>query len=205
MRRRVSGLLLLILASARLVSAQQPELSISAGTPSAELGAAITMQDPRDVNGRPQCEQYSLPCASGKEFGDVGWALSTAFNFTEKFGLVGEVAGFENTWLEPGHSHDTVNQVHSLVGGPRATSRFMHTGGTNPNDTRLFVQFLAGVQVSDLTPIRFAMRPGGGIDILTRTGLIVRLGLDYTFTSPDGRDLSGGRFFAGVVVAVPGR
>ncbi len=205
MRRWVSGLFLLIVASTRLASAQRPELSIGAATPAAELGAAVTMQDPRDVNGRPQCEQYSLPCASGKEFGDVGWSLSTAYNFTEKFGLVSEVAGFENTWLEPRHSHETVNHVHSLMGGPRAASAFMHTGGMNPNDTRVFVQVMAGIQVSDLTPTTLAIRPGGGLDIMTRTGLIVRLGMDYTFTSTEGRDLSGGRFVAGIVVAVPGK
>ena len=147
----------------------------------------------------------SLPCASGKEFGDVGWSLSTAYNFTEKLGLVGEVASFENTWLEAGHSHESVNQVHSLMGGPRAASAFMHTGGMNPNDTRVFVQLLAGIQVSDFTPTRLAIRPGGGLDILTRTGLIVRLGLDYTFTSPEARDLSGGRFVAGIVIAIPAR
>ena len=205
MRRRVSGLFLLMMAFARLAPAQQPELSIGGATPAAEFGAAVTMQNPRDVNGRPQCELYSLPCASGKEFGDVGWSLSSAYNFTEKLGIVGEVAGFENTWLEAGHSHESVNHVLSLMAGPRAASTVMHTGGANPNDTRVFVQLLAGAQVSDLTPTTLAIRPGGGIDILTRTGLIVRLGLDYTFTSAEGRDLSGGRFVVGLVVGVPAR
>ena len=46
MRRWVSGLFLLIVASTRLASAQRPELSIGAATPAAELGAAVTMQDP---------------------------------------------------------------------------------------------------------------------------------------------------------------
>jgi hypothetical protein len=205
MMRQTLGSLLAVLAFANIASAQGPQITIDSSSPTAEFAVSLTMQAPVDVNGPARCVQLSLPCGSGKEFGDVGWSLSTAYNFTEQLGLVGEVAGFENTWLEPRHSHDTVNHVHSLMGGPRATSRFMHTGGANPNDTRVFVQMMAGVQVSDLTPTRFAVRPGGGLDILTRTGLIVRLGLDYTFTSTEGRDLSGARFVAGFVIAVPGR
>ena len=129
----------------------------------------------------------------------------TAYNFTEKIGLVGEVAGFENTWLAAGQSRESVNQVRSLMAGPRAASAFMHTGGMSPDDTRVFVQLLAGIQVSNLTPTRLAIRPGGGLDVSTRTGVIVRLGLDYTFPSPEARDLSGGRFIPGIVIAIPAR
>jgi len=205
MRKRVVRFTLAMLASARLCCAQGPELTIVSGTPAAEFGASITMQTPEDVNGPALCARLSLPCASGKEFGDVGWSLSAAYNFTEKRGFVGEVAGFDNTWLEARHARESVNHVYSLMGGPRASSPFMPTGGAKPNDTRVFVQLLAGVEVSDLTATRLAIRPGGGLDILTRTGLIVRLGLDYTFTSTEGRDLSGARFVAGVVVEVPAR
>jgi len=205
MRRLVLRSIFALLAFAGVASAQGPAISLIEPAPSAEFGAAITMQSPRDVNARPQCEYYSLPCASGKEFGDVGWSLSTAYSFTEKFGLVGEVAGFENSWLDGGHSHELVNHVHSLMGGPRAASRFTHSKGVNSDDTRVFVQIVAGVQVSDLTPTTLALRPGAGLDILTRSGLIVRLGLDYTFTSTERRDLSGSRFVAGLVVAVPSK
>ena len=69
----------------------------------------------------------------------------------------------------------------------------------------MFVQIVAGVQVSDLTAATLAVRPGAGLDILTRSGLIVRLGLDYTFTSTERRDLSGSRLVAGLVVAVPSK
>jgi hypothetical protein len=200
MRRHVIRGVLAILLSAPFASAQTPEITVVSTTPAAEFGAALTMQSPPDVNGRPQCVMRSLPCASGKEFGDVGWSLSTAYNFTEQVGLVGEVAAFDNTWLEAGRSRDSVNHVHSFMGGPRAASPFKRSGAANPNDTRLFLQLMAGVQVSDLTPTRLALRPGGGLDILTRTGLIVRLGLDYTFTSAEGRDLSGSRFVIGLVV-----
>jgi hypothetical protein len=199
MRRRVHGLVLLMLASAGLASAQTPDLTLGVATPAAEFAAAVTMQDPRDVNSRPLCEQYSLPCASGKEFGDVGWSLSAGYSLTENLAVVGEVAAFENTWLPARQSRTFVNQAHSLTAGPRFASRFLHTGGASPNDTRVFVQLLAGVQVSDLATPGFAIRPGAGLDISTRTGLIVRLGLDYLLTSATGRDLSGSRFLVGLV------
>jgi hypothetical protein len=205
MRRLVFRSILALLAFAGVASAQGPAISLMDATPSAEFGAAITMQSPRDVNAQRQCDYYSLRCCSGKEFGDVGWSLSSAYSFTEKLGLVGEVAGFENSWLETGHSHESVNHVHSLMGGPRATSRFTHAPSLNSDDTRMFVQIVAGVQVSDLTAATLAVRPGAGLDILTRSGLIVRLGLDYTFTSTERRDLSGSRFVAGLVVAVPSK
>ena len=203
MQRVITHSILALLAFTGVASAQGPEFSLSRTTPGAEFGAGITMQSPPDVNGPARCVQRSLPCASGKEFGDLGWLLSSAFYVNERIGLVSEVAGFENTWLEPGHSRESVNHVHSLMGGPRAASSFTHTKGVNADETRLFVQILAGVQVSDLTPTTVAIRPGAALDILTKTGLIVRVGLDYTFTSTDMRVLSGGRFVAGLVVAVP--
>jgi hypothetical protein len=61
---------------------------------------------------------------------------------------------------------------------------------------------LAGVQLSDLAATGRAFRPGGGVDISTRTGVIVRLGIDYLVTSAPGRDLSGGRFILGLVFGV---
>jgi hypothetical protein len=188
-----------MVASARLASAQQPDLSLGVVTPAAEFAAAVTMQDPKDVNSRPFCEQYSLPCASGKEFGDVGWSLSAGYSLTENLAIVGEVAAFENTWVVQRQSRTLVNHALSLTAGPRFASRFLHEGGPNPNDTRVFVQLLAGVQASDLATTGFAIRPGAGVDISTRTGVIVRLGLDYLLTSATGRDLSGGRFLMGLV------
>jgi hypothetical protein len=200
--RRVLGLLLATLTSARVASAQPPAFSAGVAAPAGEFAAAVTMQSPKDVNVRPLCEQLALPCISGKEFGDVGWSLSAGYSLTENVGLVGEVAGFQNTWLAAGQARSSVNSAHSLMAGPRLATRFFHEGGAHPNDTRVFAQVLAGVQLSDLAAAGRAFRPGGGVDISTRTGVIVRLGIDYLVTSAPGRDLSGGRFILGLVFGV---
>lgn len=202
MRHRVLGLLMATLAPAGVASAQTPGISVGVPSPAGEFAVAVTMQSPKDVNVKPLCQQLSLPCISGKEFGDVGWSLSAGYSLTENVGLVGEVAGFQNTWLAAGQSRSSVNSAHSLMAGPRLATRFFHEGGPHPNDSRVFAQLLAGLQVSDLAAAGRAFRIGGGVDVSTRTGLIVRLGMDYLFTSAPGRDLSGGRFILSLVFGV---
>jgi hypothetical protein len=200
--RRVLGLLLATLTSARVASAQPPAFSVGVPTPAAEFAAAVSLNGPKDVNSTPLCQQLSLPCTSGKEFGDVGWSLSGDYNLTENVGVVGEVAVFDNMWLAPRQTRDSVNHVRSLMAGPRLATRFLHEGGRAPTDSRLFAQLLAGTQASDLAAAGAAVRVGGGLDVSTRTGVIVRLGLDYLVTSAPGRDLSGGRFILGLVFGV---
>lgn len=202
MRRGILGSVIATLALAGAASAQAPDFSVGVPSPAGEIGLAVTMQSPQDVNVKPLCEQLSLPCISGKEFGDVGWALSAGYSLTENVGLVGEVAGFQNTWVAAGQSRSSANTALSVMAGPRFATRFFHEGGAHPSDARVFGLLLAGLQVSDLAAAGRAFRIGGGVDVSTRTGLIVRLGMDYLFTSAPGRDLSGGRFVLGLVFGV---
>jgi hypothetical protein len=90
MPRRAYGLLLAMLALPSIAFAQGPEVSIGVPSPAAEFTAAFSLDDPKDVNLRPTCLQLSLPCSSGKEFGDYGWSLSAGYSFTDNVAVVGE-------------------------------------------------------------------------------------------------------------------
>lgn len=199
MPRRAYGLFLAMLALPSIALAQGPEVSIGVPSPAAEFTAAFSLDGPKDVNLRPTCLQLSLPCSSGKEFGDYGWSLSAGYSFTDNVAVVGEFAGFENFWLAPHQNRDSVNHVHTLMAGPRIASRFLHVGTRDPNDLRLFVQVLGGLEVSELDSGGLAFRPGGGVDVSTRTGILVRVEIDYLTTSAHGRDMSGCRVLLGLV------
>jgi len=206
MRIWIATFVLAALGVAGAASAQDPGFQLTPGidTPKAEFVAAFTMNDFRDVNLKPTCLEMALPCGSGKEFPDVGWSLSGARAINDWLTLTGEIAVANNTWFATPASHYVDNHVYSFMLGPRVTTPFMHKGGRDPLDFRLFGQFLFGAETAEVVEGGNAKRPGVGIDMHTRSGMIVRLLYDYTLVQQANqpRKLSSGRLLAGVVFPI---
>jgi hypothetical protein len=207
MRLRIATLVLAALAVACAASAQDPGFQLTAGvdTPKAEFVAAVTMNDFIDVNMKPTCFEMALPCLSGKTFPDVGWSLSGARAINDWLSLTGEIAVANNVWSSQlGERHPDDNHVYSFMLGPRITTPFMHKGGRDPLDFRLFGQFLFGAETAEVVEGGNAKRPGVGIDMHTRSGMIVRMQYDYTLVQQANqpRKLSSGRLLVGVVFGI---
>jgi hypothetical protein len=207
MRVRIATFVLAALAMAGAASAQDPGFQLTPGidTPKAEFVAAFTMNDFIDVNLKPTCLEMALPCLSGKEFPDVGWSLSGARAINDWLSLTGEIAVANNTWSShPASRHPDDNHVYSFMFGPRVTTPFMHKGGRDPVDFRVYGQFLFGAETAELVEGGNAKRPGVGIDVHMRSGMIVRLQYDYTLVQQANqpRKLSSGRLLAGVVFPI---
>ena len=207
MRARIATFVLAAMALAGAASAQDPGFQLTPGidTPKGEFVAAFTMNDFRDVNLRPTCVEMALPCLSGKEFPDLGWSLSGARAINDWLVLTGEIAVANNTWYSmPAERHYDDNHVYSFMLGPRVTTPFLHHGGRDPLDFRVFGQLLFGAEVAELVEGGNAKRPGVGIDMHTRNGLIVRMQYDYTLVQQQNqpRRISGGRLLVGVVFGI---
>jgi len=207
MRVRIATFVLAALAVARAASAQDPGFQLTPGidTPKAEFVAAFTMNDFRDVNLKPTCLAMALPCLSGKEFPDLGWSLSGARAINDWLTLTGEIAVANNTWYaQLAERHYDDNHVYSFMLGPRITTPFMHKGGRDPLDFRLFGQFLFGAETAEVVEGGNAKRPGVGVDMHTRTGMIVRMQYDYTLVqqASQPRKLSSARLLVGVVFPI---
>ena len=208
MQARIAAVLLVSLAPIGAAAAQTPGFSVTQGidTPRAEIAAGVSMNGFTDVNTRPTCEALTLPCGSGKEFGDFGWSLSGARSVSDWLALTGEIAGASNTWYsKPFARTADINHVYSFMLGPRVSTPFLHSSSGRPIDSRVFGQVLFGAQVSEVAEGGNAIRPGGGIDVHTRGGVIVRMELDYSFVQQpqsDRRSISGARFLMGVVLGV---
>jgi hypothetical protein len=186
------------------------EAQIAAGeTPPGDVGLAISLNGPKDVNAQPQCDALGLPCsASGKTAPDVGWALLGARYFTERFGVAGEVGLFHNVWDSAASvhtSHREDNVVHFLMAGPRVSSAFHASGGPRPSDARYFGQVLIGVAGGDVVIGGMAIQPGAGMDIRFLSGVTMRLQLDYTYVPSAGRSISGPRALFALVVGIGSR
>ena len=205
MRPWMAALLCTILAPVPAASAQ---LTLGVDTPPVEFTVGFSLQGPRDVNVPPLCGTLSLPCTSPKTVPDFGWALSGARNFTDRFAIAGEIGGFGNvwdSWASVHTKHREINHVHSLMAGPRVATRFLHIGGHDPLDLRVFGQVLAGVAVSEVVPGGRAVQPGGGVDVAMRSGLILRSEMDYCFARDEVRKISGGRWLLAIVFPVGSR
>jgi hypothetical protein len=190
------------------VPAASAQLTLGVETPRGEISVGFSLQGPSDVNLPPLCGALSLPCTSPKTVPDFGWAVSAARNITDRFAIAGEIGGFANiwdSWASVRTTHREVNHVHSLMIGPRVATRFLHVGGRDPLDVRVFGQVLAGAAVSEMIPGGRAVQPGGGVDVATRSGVIIRSEVDYCFARDQVRKISGGRWLFAIVFPIGSR
>jgi opacity protein-like surface antigen len=122
-----------------------------------------------NVEGQPPSQSYSLSAI----------AVQLEYNFSHRFGLVGDVAGYRVT--SPG-SGDAL----SYLFGPRYTLR---RGRFTPFAHALFGGFLtsSGIQTTG-TQTHFALATGAGIDIRVTPHISIRpLQAEYFMTTiPDG-------------------
>src|SRR5262245_36099844 len=99
-RAREASMVVIAVCLAAPAHAQTPPgFSIDDYPARAEIAAGVSVQGPRDVNLRPDCERLALPCGSGKEFPDFGLGLSVAFYPGGAVGVVGELSSYRDDWL----------------------------------------------------------------------------------------------------------
>ena len=206
-RVRASSLFIVLLCLAAPVHAQTtPLLTIDDSRTITELTAGISIQLPADVNQQPVCQNLGLPCSSPRTFPDFGVAVSLAVYPVDAVGIVGEGSVYANGWLAYGRcpfitpnpqpcAISQVNQVSSALAGVRVRTPIIRSGGSH---WRLFAQALGGPQWSDVGPQRRLFQPGIGGDNYLRNGIAVHVEYDYRFSPDDRRDLSTGRFVAGI-------
>jgi hypothetical protein len=182
-----------------------------------DVAAGVIATAPKDVNQRPQCEALGLPCESPRTFPDFGLVVQAAFAVQPHIALVGEASMYANRW-------DTVavnpvderreNHAQALLVGPRVMTGFFHMASLLRQTSlvhakelgnvgyRVFAQLLAGPEMSQIAPTRFAIQPGVGVDVkLSYPTAWLRVSGDYRSTRGGPRNLSSGRAMAGLVVA----
>jgi hypothetical protein len=211
---RESSIVLIALCVAAPARAQtSPILTVDDYLYKAEITAGVSMEGPRDVNMRPDCERLGLPCGSGKEFPDFGLLLSVALYPTGVIGIVGELSTYRNGWYSYGKTCayagpppcevNEINHVTSTIAGLKVRSRLLTVPAAGPPaHERLFFQLLAGPQWSDVGPIRLAIQPGAGVDHYLRNGATFHFEMDYRFSPDRERDLSTIRFVVGLEIPV---
>ena len=128
-----------------------------------------------------------------------GWLLSVSGIVSSSFAIVGEVGGSYKGLDVLGTNIANIS-MHSFLGGPRFMAR-----GT-PNMTP-FGQVLAGVVRGSFSAFgegdsgtRFALQPGGGVDLWFMKNIGVRIGGDYRHIFGVDQDDNQFRFHAGLVV-----
>ena len=168
MHRRFARCGPLVILAAMLTIAPSPVRAQEVGAlpmPTFEISAGYTFLR---ENIAPDDHNIDFP---------VGWYASTAFNFNQGFGLVGEATGSYNS-----DSYVTIadlkfttdRRLYTFMAGPR----FSHKAG------RLipYAQVLAGGaygRESTVSDTRFAFQPGGGLTMLLTEHLGVRVAGDY--------------------------
>lgn len=157
---------------------------------------AIAQEAPAvDVGGG-----YSLVQDQDVDESFHGWVASLGVNLTRWFGLVGEVGGNYKTLRCCDAEIDL--SLHSYMGGARVAVR--------RSSVVPFGQFLVGAVRgsssgfgSTSSDTRFALQPGGGVDIWIGPNAGVRVGADYRRVFlEDGEGLNQFRFHAGVVLGL---
>lgn len=187
-------------AAARVVSAQglhDDEL------PTGDVTAALSLQAPRDVNVKPYCLELSLPCGSPRTFGDLGWVLSGGRQVNDGLGIVVEVGMYDNHWESVRGPEQNI--VRYLATGVRLGTPFMRLGRRERSRSRFFGQVLIGAIGSDNVRGGLLIQPGGGMDVRTARGVVLRVELDYALAPAGIRNLSTGRALFGVVIGVGSR
>ncbi len=178
-----------------------------------EFTAGISVQGPRDVNLRPDCDRLGLPCGSGKEFPDFGAALSVAW-YAGSVGIVGELSSYRNGWDSyratcpyklgpPPCVTAEINHVGAALVGLKMRSRLLKVAELGPpTHGRLFLQLLGGPQWSEIGPLQLVLQPAVGFDHYLRSGLTIHFEAGYRFAPNGTRDLSTSRFLVGLEVPV---
>ncbi len=161
--------------------------------------AGVTMQAPKDVNGKPQCTDLGLPCETPRTMPDFGLTVEAAWIALDNLLLVADGSIYGNSWVDNTGTNQ-MNRVRAVLGGFRLrTDRLQpwHDG----QRMRAFAQLLAGSEVSTVVPTRTAVQPGIGIEVETsHPQLRVRAQLDYRWTQGGPRNLSTDRFLLGAVL-----
>jgi hypothetical protein len=182
-----------------------------------EIAAGVTANLPKDVNQRPQCDELGLPCESARTFPDFGLVVQAAVTALPHVALVAEASLYSNRWDTAAvNVVDRARENHprALLAGPRVMSGFLHTTSLSERTSplhakelgkigyRVFAQVLAGPEMSQVAPTRFAVQPGAGMDVkLSYPDTWFRVAADYRTTHGGPRNLSTGRVIAALVVA----
>jgi hypothetical protein len=179
-----------------------------ADTPVADVGLALSLQLPQDLNRPPLCAIRSLPCLSPKSAPDGGWTFTGARSLSDEIAVIGEVGGYHQSWdsFQTVHSnHREVNPVYSAMAGIRVASHF--SGHRQPiyDGSRFYARLLLGRITSEQLGSGPAIEPGIGIDVRGRSGAMFRLGIDKCIVIGAGRGLTTSRAFIGVAFGVGSR
>jgi hypothetical protein len=186
-----------------------------------EIAAGVTMNTPKDVNQRPQCDELGLPCETPRTFPDFGLVVQAAVTLMPHIALVGEASMYANRWDTAAvNPVDERRENHSraVLAGPRVMTGFLHMTSLSPSLShrtrlshlttpgkigyRVFAQLLAGPEASQVAPTRFAIQPGAGLDVrLSYPGMWFRVAGDYRSTHGGPRNLSTGRVTAALIAA----
>src|SRR5262245_35301594 len=90
--------------------------------PHLDAALGVTMNTPKDVNQRPQCETLGLPCNMPRTFPDFGLALQAAAYAGAHVGVAGEVSLYLNRWdstSAAGLDLPRENHTAAWLAGPR--------------------------------------------------------------------------------------
>jgi opacity protein-like surface antigen len=127
-----------------------------------------------------------------------GWIASAAGNVMPWLGLVGEVGGNYETFSFGEFDVDV--SLHSFMSGARVQLP------SNPRVTPFgqllvgAVRLAGGAMGRSTSETRFALQPGGGVDVWVARNVGVRVGGDYRRLFGDVDDPNGIRFYAGIVL-----
>ncbi len=210
--RHASSLLLIAasLAAASPAQAQTPPVVTYADShPLAEIVGSVFIQGPPEINQRPLCQRFSVPCTSIQPEPDAGLALTTTVFPTDRIGVVGELGIHVYSWWSngtgcgyPGCLASEHEHLRSLVGGLRLRTRLLKMRSIDEG-MRFFVQVLAGPEWSNRAPLHHVVQPGIGLEgPWWDNTAVLHIEYDYRFAPRPGRSLSAHRFLIGVGVPI---
>jgi len=211
--RSVLAGLMLVICAAPARAQQLPDVVLSP----IEVSLGLTINAiAQDVNAAPDCQTLGLPCTdeSPQQAGGFGLTVGVAHNVNDRFAIVGDFSKYESewdNWTSFGSGRRAMNQVTSVLVGPRVSTGFFYPGNGDREPGRFFGQLLVGGEASDIVGLRPALQIGGGVDIIMAGAgtrgfapapphdITFRMAIDYRVTPGSGRNLTGWRFVFGVV------
>lgn len=166
----------------------------------------------QDVNAAPACVDLNFPCTHEHpaKFSGAGLTGAVAANITRTLAIAGDVSAFSTAWTQrdsPLASSTRRTIVTSFAAGPRVSTGFFDPGTGDREPGRFFAQLLAGAEVDRMGPARPVVVVGAGTDVLFphrsspgahAPGL--RLAFDYRRVGGGGRNFSGWRLVAGLLL-----